>query len=225
MHTYVFYILTLRAGMYCAECKIIVSFCELLTTYRSDDTRDCIIQLLLRNRTTVSYASNTPCLWCRVLILLWQIFFSCCPPFVRFASADVRCLSYWSYFHFCVKFVTYVQFLKGISHPVSCKFGYDIVSCIVKAQVKHYLRQLVMVTATGKGTCWTRAATKGGSSGPTNRYLGCCVPFPFVGLLRFQHSQCLGQYNASNNRYFVSSVKLLRFLVSGFGGLGVACCL
>ena len=125
-------------------------------------------------------------------------------------------LSYWRYFHFYVKIVTYVQFLKEFHTLSVAKIGYDIVSCIMKAQVKRYLRQLVMVTATGKGTCWTCwtcTATKGGSSGSTDRYLGCCVPFPFLGLLRFQRVQCLGQYNTGNNRYFVSGVTLLRLLV------------
>jgi hypothetical protein len=100
-----------------------------------------------------------------------------------------------------------------MSHTVSCKIGYDILSCIMKVQVKPYLRQLVMVTATGKGTYWTCTTTKGSSSGSTNWYLGCCFPFLVVGHLRFQHSQCLRQYNASDNRYLVTSITLLRFLV------------
>jgi len=47
----------------------------------------------LRNWTSVNCASKTPCLWCRVLISLWQIFlcFSCHPSTVRFAYLDVCC--------------------------------------------------------------------------------------------------------------------------------------
>lgn len=102
------------------------------------------------------------------------------------------------------------SFLRNVTPCQLQNWLWHFVSCIMKAQVKPYLRQLVMVTATGKGTYWTCTTTKGSSSGSTNWYLGCCLPFPVLGHLRFQHSQCLGQYNASDNRYSVTSITLLR---------------